>query len=1510
MRHRASQSLTKRKESASKLKQNSKNLITKSYWNDKLIQPTKTAAHHVWFNIFHLDRNNMKLGLFYVWSEIKRNNFSFCIGLFTVFISCFVGAFLPAINDKSSVVFVKLAENSVGENDMLLTAAFSGGSLSSTGGNNSTHNETLTYIYDNDWIYDLNVDNISNILAANNITEQQVQNFIQDVNTSQLTNTSNLTIAIMNATGISWKQLNQIIDFWDQNIDNIDNTTSFIDDLLNYQENVDKNLAELNLTEGKEIDWTVQVRNQLLGSNPMLNYTFIEEMLYEVPEVSGSAPRWWLLANVTAGKSKYAASTIVMAIDSALELEAGIGRAWKNVPPLEDNQAYLMNSITRAMNLTGGSDNYGDAVGQDFTMFANLGGFQDSFDMDFPAMFLDTNASVEMEKNLIAQGIAHSCIQVYIKPNSRPKDFSWAILDTRVKDLNKSVLIKGDVYKNTNTCINATTTNYTFVIYDAFGDGLEDYNADDDGYYVVTWDNETALSVKGKFGYGSYDQQILERPSSAYGKSRIVLNSTQQDDLESFLNLVLNPRTQRQIFTSMIQGDDNQINQEVIDEILPDYNASDMVKELQNSSYNDSIELIGGWVLYYVGIGAELTVARSVESGAGKWSALLGSVTVIDAQELSDILFNTSIEFGLAMNDLINAAVGFGYIDSLSTIKNLELLEYYIEEIGASDLYNYAIQTIIMYTDRLDAYMGTLLNLDEHMVAFSNAVFDNLGYQFEATISLPIYSQMQFLTFFKLFLNEMLFLCIVLMTTLVLIVIYSLLLNDVEERTYTYGMLRALGMKRVTLIQIMLLKAITFSIPATFVALILVQLLNIPLIKLIENFAYISLSVKLPSICFINGVLIGFIVPLIAIYVPTSRALSKTLRDSLDVYHHVASDIKVTIIRLEKLGFSVPIMGVAIILVCYGVICSILVPISIYYQSKNVCFDIFDFFELCFGSGYDLFFGIFGSILLSMIYGMCIIAALVSMPLAKSLVHLALGLKSCRHHKLKSVVLKNLNSHSGRNVKTSIMFITTLSFCIFAGVSNSFLTNSAVDFFAWLTGSDFEVYAFWQRDALPIDELSVWLNKQKDLGKIDDFTSITFPISWYANEDLIVDEITVSSLAGTPVLSQWIVGVEENYLNVMFDKFLDIKEIGDYHNGSIPRLKNDNDYDVIKILYSDAGHATLDFEENGIEVPPPILSGRYWTYEQQTADQWTYYQQKNEDIDQVINELNSSYYEYVDIVVSTSLVSALGIDINDPLILTIGVYDNNYRYHSFRVMMKIRAILNKIPGLVMLPYDLQYASFLAEFQNAVISMPAYNKIFKDIADYLEVDVPTNIWQKVAIKMPSDATDNDYDDINEGIRNFVPNQEVEVDDMHEVDRDVRGNISLVNDFFLILGLIGLILSFFILWLSFLANIRNSSWELGVLRSIGINNFQVTMIYIYEALAIIIACIILGTAIGTLTSLILCSQSNLFMMMPLYLDFPWPMYLSICSVALTVAIIGSYLPMRRYIYNNVAAVLRGK
>ena len=706
----------------------------------------------------------MKLGVFYVWSEIKRNNFSFFIGLFTVFISCFVGSFLPAMNDKSPVVFVKVAENAVGESDMLLTATFDL-SASSSSASNATHNETLQYVYNNDWMYDLNVENISNILAANNISTQQL---------NDLMNTDLNITNFQNATGLPLDQISALINFWNANNQNIP-----IDDFINRTTQIDENLAALNLSNGEEKSWRVQVRNQLLSGNALLNYTFIENALYGVDEVSGSAPRWWLLANLTAGKSQYPASSIVMAIDSALEIDAGIGRAWKDIDPLHGNEAYIMNSIVRAMNITQDND-YQSAEGEEFTMFANLGGLEDSFDFDFGAMFLHSNSSIAMEQNLINQGIAVSCISVVIEPNTRPNDFVWSIFDNATGD----VLMNGNVYEHTNECIHATTASYTFRIDDLFGNGLtDDFDSGQDGNYTVLWDDELALYGSGRFDHGSYEQNTLQRPSSAYGKSKIVLNETQQSNLEQLLDVLMDEQTQSVIFDQMIGGDSDSI----MDQILPHNNATEMVDSLQNSTYNESVVLIGNWLVYYIGFGAELKIAKSVQSGQGKWSALLGSVTVIDAKELSDILFNSSIQFGLAIDNVINAAVGLGYITSMDMVKNIELMQYYFLEIGDSDLYNYAIQTIIMYTDRLNAYMGSLLNLDMHMVKFSNAVFDALGVEFSASITLPIYSQMQFLMFFKLFLNEMLFSCIVLMITLVLIVIYSLLLNDAEERTYTYG---------------------------------------------------------------------------------------------------------------------------------------------------------------------------------------------------------------------------------------------------------------------------------------------------------------------------------------------------------------------------------------------------------------------------------------------------------------------------------------------------------------------------------------------------------------------------------------------------------------------------------------------------------------------------------------------------------------------------------------------------
>ena len=64
---------------------------------------------------------------------------------------------------------------------------------------------------------------------------------------------------------------------------------------------------------------------------------------------------------------------------------------------------------------------------------------------------------------------------------------------------------------------------------------------------------------------------------------------------------------------------------------------------------------------------------------------------------------------------------------------------------------------------------------------------------------------------------------------------------------------------------------------------------------------------------------------------------------------------------------------------------------------------------------------------------------------------------------------------------------------------------------------------------------------------------------------------------------------------------------------------------------------------------------------------------------------------------------------------------------------------------------------------------------------------------------------------------------------------------------IVAVVGLIFSFFVLWLSF--SVQDNAWEFGVLRAMGIRIDQVIRLYIYEALVIVLSCIIIGTFVGT-------------------------------------------------------------
>jgi len=189
--------------------------------------------------------------------------------------------------------------------------------------------------------------------------------------------------------------------------------------------------------------------------------------------------------------------------------------------------------------------------------------------------------------------------------------------------------------------------------------------------------------------------------------------------------------------------------------------------------------------------------------------------------------------------------------------------------------------------------------------------------------------------------------------------IYSLMLSDVEEKTYEFGMLRALGFNTSNIMTTISIQAMTFSIPGLITGFIVSAILNAVLryvlYSLTENYYHYWLSVGSVYI----GLAIGIIIPMASNIIPIQNALGKNLRSSLDLYHRSAGELMVSVKKLQDMGLSVPQFVLAIMLVVMGVLCYYVAPTSFLYQN------------------YYLFFFILNILLLQMILGMVFIAVLI-----------------------------------------------------------------------------------------------------------------------------------------------------------------------------------------------------------------------------------------------------------------------------------------------------------------------------------------------------------------------------------------------------------------------------------------------------------------------------------------------------------------------------------------------------
>jgi len=382
------------------------------------------------------------------------------------------------------------------------------------------------------------------------------------------------------------------------------------------------------------------------------------------------------------------------------------------------------------------------------------------------------------------------------------------------------------------------------------------------------------------------------------------------------------------------------------------------------------------------------------------------------------------------------------------------------------------------------------------------------------TMTAPLLASSQRNNMNKAFLNSSMLVVILFLGTLVAQLLYSLILADVDTKTYTFGMLRALGMTKPKLMALITIQSSFFSIPGFAGGIVVAWVLNTTLRFVIFEVSFNYTNFRLDGWCWLLAVIFGLFVPMLANVLPTKSALGKNLRSSLDLNHRSEEGIQVKQQRLsDMVGLSLTQIVAGLMLVILGVVTFYLVPSS--FLNKNL----------------DLFFDVFNLILLMIIFGLTFLAVLIFALFERIIKWIVLNTCCCKDRHLSSLIQKNMDGHRKRNSKTSIMLTLSLAFAIFSAAAFKMINRVIESELEVIAGAD--LYANCLKGSSFIDEPATVEFLEKNREKLDGYSFVSASINTVLKQTSNDNKMYTSGMSGYDLMKTDIFGVPENYLSVI-----------------------------------------------------------------------------------------------------------------------------------------------------------------------------------------------------------------------------------------------------------------------------------------------------------------------------------------------------------------------------------------
>jgi len=890
-----------------------------------------------------------------------------------------------------------------------------------------------------------------------------------------------------------------------------------------------------------------------------------------------------------------------------------------------------------------------------------------------------------------------------------------------------------------------------------------------------------------------------------------------------------------------------QVNNYDLDNLTTLLDSVNSLPDNTTFSSNSTFEALLDAIIAALNLTATFEIKANISDSQGKWTEVLGNVLAFDYRYIPNIIVNSIIEALKESTDPI--------VRSLVPTQGLQ--NFIQNTVNAFDIRQYTVSENVVIKNRMQVYTDQD-TIDGYFIDLTNKYFKLIGKDYPATANIPLALAVEGVLLIKDFLDSVFTSAVFILILLSMLLIYSLMISNIDEKTYEFGMLRALGFRNYSLVLLLLTQGLIYALPAMCFGFIFSLLVNNMVYFLVFDFTSESSTYALHYTAIIIGFLLGILMPLISNIFPIFRALSKTLRDSLDLYHRVINLMAIRVMKLEKLGISFSQFINSMTLIIIGITTYYFAPLA--FVEENVA----------------LFLAIMNIVLIFLILGFTIFVNLFQNYFEKILLFLFLWGSD---RKLKPLIHQNMKAHDKRNAKTALMYTICIAFLIFAGAGFSLQTNVIENTLKLTIGSDIAI----EDETYGLDEFSMRTYLSDYMAKYPD------NVDQYSFTSVPLDKMPGIQLPDFSPLSQYpsqscnIMGIEKNYLQSSFIEYYLPTE---YDTTVSYPILSDGEKDGISSLFTLDGTMTISLSED----PYNITS------------------------DSNIRPTNASsgINETILMIIPEGARDGLAIDTTTPGVLLFG--DRAYK-------VRVRNMARKVPG-----FGFKFSSYQTVISQlwVAISMDQMEKLIKSewrfatnesasIDEFYETN-PKNMTydilkQKLMIKFKRPLNWLERSELSNGLRNyFLSDLTILYDTQGLVDTSQQA-FYFINLFYMIVAVISIILSFFLILVSFISNVKENSWEFGVLRAIGLNKYQMTRMYMYEAGVLIFASGVLGSIVGIVVAVTLVMQFLLFTELPFEFLFPTDIFCVTFIFGFFTALGGSYYAVKEIRDKPIANITKG-